>query len=387
MIKGIIMLNNIFRSQNFKFGEGAISGYIACLLAVLCFLGVLSFHFPQYLTTPELRANYNVDFLRQLLFVCLVISASLGLLNFVRNRNKRMGAFAWFFVIISIALGGHKVEVLDFEDSTFYLGMDWFILDLLGSTLIFIFIEKLIPHRKSQAVLRPQWQGDLNHFFVNHLLVGIVLLITNVFIHQTFAWAVYEDVQIFIAEMPFLLQLFSIVLVADIAQYVMHRLYHEVPVLWRFHSVHHSAKHMDWLAGSRQHILELIVTRTMVLTPIFLLGYSKQVIDLYVIIVGLQAVFNHANVQLKFGWLKYIIVTPQFHHWHHSSDDAAIDRNYAAHFAFLDYLLGTAVKSQPQWPDEYGVVGDYVPNGMYKQQLFPFKSVWRMLRKKLKKPS
>ena len=381
------MLNNIFRSQSFKFGEGAISGYIACLLAVLCFLGVLSFHFPQYLTTPELRVNYNVEFLRQLLFVSLVIAASLGLLNFVRNRNKRLGAFAWFFVIISIALGGHKVEVLDFEDSTYYLGMDWFILDLLGSTLIFIFIEKLIPHRKTQAILRPQWQGDLNHFFVNHLLVGIVLLITNVFIHQTFAWAVYEDVQVFIAEMPFLLQIFSIVLVADIAQYVMHRLYHEVPLLWRFHSVHHSAKHMDWLAGSRQHILELIVTRTMVLTPIFLLGYSKEIIDIYVIIVGLQAVFNHANVQLKFGWLKYIIVTPQFHHWHHSSDDAAIDRNYAAHFAFLDYLLGTAVKSQPQWPDEYGVVGDYVPNGMYKQQLFPFKSVWRMLRKKLSKPT
>jgi len=378
------MLKKIFREQNFHFGEGAISGYIACMLAVLCFFGVLSFHFPQYLTTPELRVNYNVEFLRQLMFVSLVIAGSLGLLNFVRNKNKRMGAFAWFFIIITIALGGHRVEVLDFEDTTYYLGMDWFILDLLGSTLIFIFIEKLIPHRKKQAILRPQWQGDLNHFFVNHLLVGIVLLITNVFIHKTFAWAVYEDVQAFINQMPFIAQLFCIVLIADLAQYVTHRLYHEVPVLWRFHAVHHSAKHMDWLAGSRQHILELIVTRSLVLTPIFLLGFSKDVIDIYVIIVGLQAVFNHANVQLKFGWLKYIIVTPQFHHWHHSSDDAAIDRNYAAHFAFLDYLFGTAVKGQTQWPEHYGVVGDYVPNGMYKQQLFPFKSVWRMLRKQFK---
>ena len=123
------------------------------------------------------------------------------------------------------------------------------------------------------------------------------------------------------------------------------------------------------------------------LTPNFLLGLSKTVIDIYVIIVGLQAVFNHANVQLKFGWLKYIIVTPQFHHWHHASDDAAIDRNYAAHFAFLDYLLGTAVKNQAQWPESYGVVGDYVPDGMYKQQLFPFKSVWRMLRKRINKPT
>ncbi|NRA19436.1 MAG: sterol desaturase family protein [Oceanospirillaceae bacterium] len=381
------MLNKIFKVNSFQFGEGAISGYIACMLSVLCFFGVLSFHFPQYLTTPELRVNYNVEFLRQLLFVSLVIAASLGLLNFVRNKNKRLGAFSWFFVIISIALGGHQVEVLDFQDTTFYLGMDWFILDLLGSTLIFIFIEKLFPHRKSQPILRPQWQADLNHFFVNHLLVGIVLLIANIFIHQAFASVVYLDAQLFIAQMPFLGQLFCIVLVADIAQYITHRFYHEVPVFWRFHAVHHSAKHMDWLAGSRQHILELIVTRSLVLAPIFLLGFSKQIIDLYVIIVGLQAVFNHANVQLKIGWLKYIIVTPQFHHWHHSSDDAAIDRNYAAHFSFLDYLLGTAVKSQPEWPESYGVVGDYVPNGMYKQQLFPFKSVWRMLRKKLHRSS
>ncbi|MGB1236924.1 MAG: sterol desaturase family protein [Pseudomonadales bacterium] len=376
------MLNKLFREQHFRFGEGSISGYIASMLAVLCFLGVLSFHFPQYLTTPELRANYNVEFLRQLLFVCLVISASLGLLNFVRNTNKRLGLFAWVFVLLSIALGGHTVEVGEYQSAEVYLGMDWFVLDLLGSTLIFIFIEKLIPHRREQPVLRPHWQGDLNHFFVNHLLVGVILLITNLFVHNAFGWAVFDSVQSAINSLPFAAQVFTIILVADLAQYVTHKLYHEVPVLWRFHAVHHSAKHMDWLAGSRQHILELIVTRSLVLTPIFLLGFSKEVIDIYVIIVGIQAVFNHANVQVNFGWLKYIIVTPQFHHWHHSSDDAAIDRNYAAHFSFLDYLFGSAVKGQAEWPKEYGVVGDYVPEGMYKQQKFPFQSVMRMIKKR-----
>jgi sterol desaturase/sphingolipid hydroxylase (fatty acid hydroxylase superfamily) len=110
-----------------------------------------------------------------------------------------------------------------------------------------------------------------------------------------------------------------------------------------------------------------------VLTPIFVLGFSQQIISLYVIIVGFQAVFNHANVNVKFGWLKYFIVTPQFHHWHHASDKAAIDRNYAAHFSFLDYLFGSAVKGQAECPKEYGVVGDYMPVGMLKQQIYPFK--------------
>jgi len=99
------------------------------------------------------------------------------------------------------------------------------------------------------------------------------------------------------------------------------------------------------------------------------------VIDAYIVIVGFQAVFNHANVSVRLGPLRYVIVTPNFHHWHHSQDDEAIDKNYAAHFAFLDHLFGTAVQSDRKWPEQYGVVGDYVPNGFLKQLAFPF--VWK----------
>jgi len=102
------------------------------------------------------------------------------------------------------------------------------------------------------------------------------------------------------------------------------------------------------------------------------MGFSKEVIDTYIVIVGFQAVFNHANVSVRLGPLRYIIVTPNFHHWHHSQDQAALDRNYAAHFAFLDYIFGTAVKSDQLWPEKYGVLGDYVPNGFVKQFKFPF---------------
>ena len=75
---------------------------------------------------------------------------------------------------------------------------------------------------------------------------------------------------------------------------------------------------MDWLAGSRQHIIELLITRTLVLAPIYVLGFSKEVIDAYIVIVGFQAVFNHANVSVRLGPLRYVIVTPNFHHWHHA---------------------------------------------------------------------
>lgn len=114
------------------------------------------------------------------------------------------------------------------------------------------------------------------------------------------------------------------------------------------------------------------LTRLAVLAPIFVLGFGQRVIDAYVIVVGFQAVFNHCNVDVRLGPLRHVIVTPNFHHWHHSRDTEAIDRNYAAHFAFLDHLFGTAVSAERKWPSRYGVVGDYIPLGFLKQQAFPF---------------
>ena len=91
-------------------------------------------------------------------------------------------------------------------------------------------------------------------------------------------------------------------------------------------------------------------------------------------VIGLAGdIFNHANVHLPWGPLKYLIVTPDFHHWHHSSDTVAIDRNYAAHYAFLDWIFGTAIRGQKGFPQRYGVVGDYMPDGFVRQQLFPLR--------------
>ena len=353
-------------------GRGLVSGTVALSLALLCFLGVLAFHFPQYLTTPQLRASYNVDMIRTLMFASMVLAGGLALVNIIFNRSRWLAAAAFLLVTATAVLGGSAVPVNDFADGTPYIGLDWFILDLLGSALIFIFVEKLFAHRKDQPIFRAEWQTDFHHFVVNHMVVGFVLLATNLMVHRFFGWAASDGIRGWVQGLNFWVALFLIVLVADLVQYATHRAYHEVPALWRLHAVHHSAKSMDWLAGSRQHILELILTRTLVLAPIYILGFSKEIIDAYIVIVGFQAVFNHANVNVRLGPLRYLIVTPNFHHWHHSQDDAALDRNYAAHFAFIDYLFGTAVKSKDVWPAQYGVKGDYVPNGFIAQLKFPF---------------
>ncbi|MGY4829596.1 sterol desaturase family protein [Sphaerotilaceae bacterium SBD11-9] len=354
-------------------GHGMVTGVIALSLAILCFLGVLAFHFPEYLTTPELRKSYNVDIIRKIMLAALVISGSLSLVNIIRGRARWLAVASFLIVAATVLFGAHSVPVNpNFPDHTPYIGLDWFILDLLGSTLIFVFIEKMWALRKEQPVFRAEWQTDMHHFIVNHMVVGFVLLATNLLVHKLFGWAANDGIRGWVAGLNFWVALFLIILVADLVQYWTHRAYHEVPLLWRLHAVHHSVKSMDWLAGSRQHILELLITRTLVLAPIYVLGFSKEVIDAYIVVVGFQAVFNHANVSVRLGPLRYLIVTPNFHHWHHSQDDEAIDKNYAAHFAFLDYFFGTAVKADREWPAQYGVLGDYVPNGFWKQVKFPF---------------
>ncbi len=353
--------------------KGLLSGIVALTLGGLSILAVLAYRFPAYLTTPELRKNYDPDQLRYVLAAALILSGGLSLFNVLLNRKRWLSSWAFAAVALALALGGPGVEVGDFPSQTPYLGVDWLVLDLLGSALVFVFIEKCFAHRKDQPVFRAQWQTDLKHFVVNHLLIGVGIILVNHGSRGVLAVVHGTHLPSFIAKMPFWPALLLCLLVADLAQYWTHRAYHEIPILWRLHAVHHSAPQMDWIAGSRLHPIELFLTRIFVLLPVFALGFSARVIDAYVIVVGFQAVFNHANVSVRLGPLSYVIVTPNFHHFHHSRDDEAIDKNYAAHFAFLDHLFGTAVASHKKWPNAYGVVGDYVPSTYLGQLVFPFR--------------
>jgi sterol desaturase/sphingolipid hydroxylase (fatty acid hydroxylase superfamily) len=352
-------------------GRGRISGVAAFSLAILCVLAVLAWHHPQYLTTPELRRRYDVELLRELLFAGLVVSGGTALFNVVLDRTRWLSWSALCLVTIAILLGGSRVPVGDFPDGTPYVGLDWMILDLLGSSVVFIAIEKLFPIDPRQPVFRAEWQTDFTYFIVNHLLIGLVLLVVNFLVHDLAVWSMFTPVQPLVAALPLVAEILLAILVADLIQYWVHRAYHEVPFLWPFHAVHHSVQTLDWMAGSRLHLVELVATRVAILGPLYALGFSKTAIDVYIVVVGFQAVFDHANVSLPWGRLERWIVTPRFHHWHHASDRAAIDRNYAAHFSFLDTIFGTRVADEAPRPAAYGLAGEELPRGFVRQQLHP----------------
>jgi len=358
-------------SRFFRLGDGRISGYLSLLLGTSSLLAVLAFRYPQFLTTADLRAVYDVDVLRVALRIGMWLALCLGGLTFVLGRRRRLGTIGVLLTLVAFGLGGYRVEVGPVAPQQFTVGVDWLVIDLLLTGLLFITLEKLIPKYPGQAVLRPEWQTDLGYFALNHLLVSLMLIAGNGFAPAVFGWAVNAKLQAFVQGLPFAAQLLLLLFCADFVQYWIHRSFHEVPALWKVHAVHHSTEHMDWLAGSRNHLLNVTVERSLVMVPLYLLGPSLEALNAYVVFAALQAVFIHANVRIPFGPLKYLLATPQFHHWHHSSEKPAIDTNYAVHLPLFDRLFGTYHMPMGLWPADYGTT-KRLPRTFWAQLRYPF---------------
>ena len=169
------------KSPEFRFGEGKISGWISVILGSLSVLGVLCFHFPDFLTTPQLRQAYTADQMRYLLGAGMIFSTAFGLITFILNRHKLMGAIGITLTLLALWGGGASVQVGPRYAAPGYIGLDWFILDLLLSAMMFIFLEKMWPHFREQAILRPDWWHDLRYFLVNHLLIGVYAFAAAIF--------------------------------------------------------------------------------------------------------------------------------------------------------------------------------------------------------------
>lgn len=370
------MLIDDDKARPFTLGEGSISGYLSIALGVLSCLGVLCFRFPDLLTTPELRKGYDLEMLRWLLAAGMVFSAGFGMLTFLLHRHRAMGALGISLTLLAMWLGGAWVQVGPRYDLPGYLGLDWFILDLLMSAVVFIFLEKAFPRHPDQPVIRPDFWHDGRYFLFNHLIIGLFLFVTASAVPWLFSWTLNEGLQAWFRALPWLAQFALIMITADLVEYWLHRTMHETPWLWRIHAVHHSAEYMDWMAGSRLHILEPLVTRALVMLPAFILGAEKGPLLAYVVFAGFQAGLAHANVGIDFGPLKYVFNTPQFHHWHHSSEREAVDRNYAAHLPVIDWIFGTYHMPARRWPAKYGVIDEKLPKGICRQFLYPFRRDW-----------
>lgn len=363
-------------------GSGWLSGTASVFLGALSVLAVLCLRYPGLLVMEELRAHYPVGLVRGILEAAIALSFFLGLISGVLRRRKALAVTGIALAWLAMLLGGPQVPLGAVGEAHYYLGLDWFVLELLLLTLVFVPLERLLPYRPDQGVFRKGWLTDLQHFFVSHLFVQVLTYLTLWPATVFFAGLTGPGLHQLVQSQPLWLQALEVMLIADLSEYGIHRLFHVVPWMWRFHAVHHSVEHMDWIAGSRLHLLDIIVIRGVTFLPLYLLGFAAPAVYAYLLLVSFHAVFVHANVRYRLGAYEQVFGMPRFHHWHHSSQPEAIDKNFALLFPWIDRLFGTQYLPRGQWPSRYGVAGYTLPEGWWRQTLWPFQRPQKTLSDK-----
>src|SRR6185312_15227260 len=193
---------------------------------------------------------------------------------------------------------------------------DWFVLNVIFTGILFIPVERLFAHKKHQALFREEWREDRFYYLVSSLLIQVLTFLSMAPAGAIASHTQWTSFRHWVGSQPFWIQLPEIMFLTDVVQYFVHRAFHRVPFLWKFHAVHHSARTMDWMAGARMHFLEILVLRGTTVVPMTILGFGPTALHLYILLVYLHSTFIHSNVHWNFDRLGKFLVTPRFHHWH-----------------------------------------------------------------------
>jgi lathosterol oxidase len=351
------------------FGSGWISGTIGAVLGIAGMCGAACLLEPSLFVTPEVRA-IAPEGMRLVVVVTIALASALGVVSLCLRKKKTLGLVALIASALGAALLAFVREGAPADGVAAdapWLALDAFALNLLLYTAAFVPLERICA-RLPQPTFRPEWQTDLAWFASSALFVQFTTFV--VLAPGNALSAMFPAAAEWTAPLPLLVQFCAIVLCADLVQYWIHRACHRVPFLWRFHAVHHSAEAMDWLAGSRLHLVDALLTRALVFAAIAVLGFDLRAVAAYLVFVGAQATFVHCNVGWRMAWLERFLVTPRFHHWHHAAE--LRDVNFAVHLPWLDRLFGTW-RMPDGWPRSYGLAdGAKGWRGFVRQMVGPF---------------
>jgi sterol desaturase/sphingolipid hydroxylase (fatty acid hydroxylase superfamily) len=226
------------------------------------------------------------------------------------------------------------------------------VVNLAVLAAIFVPLERTFPARRWQRIVRPKLVVDACFFFGGYLVTATIALavlhgIDHVvrgrlpaLAHVSIAWALSAPTM---PTMPTVVQVVVAVVLGDLVVYWFHRACHRFDFLWRFHAVHHSSEHLDWLAAHREHPFDGVATQICMNFPAIALGVPVRHLAGIAVLRGVWAVFVHSNVRLPLGPLKWILGAPELHHWHHAKleGESRVVHNYANLAPYLDWIFGT----------------------------------------------
>jgi sterol desaturase/sphingolipid hydroxylase (fatty acid hydroxylase superfamily) len=248
--------------------------------------------------------------------------------------------------------------------------------------VVFIPLERLFALRPMK-IFRKGIVTDVGYYFLNGIVPALVLSSPLALV----AWWTHRLLPAgfisMVVGLPLWARLFAGMVAGEVGYYWGHRWSHEIPLLWRFHAVHHSAEEVDYLVSTRAHPVDIVFSRLCEFTPMYVLGLASPVdfkgslVPVLVTVIGtLWGFFIHANVNWRFGPLEWLISTPAFHHWHHTNDGPeVINKNYAPLLPWVDWLFGSLYLPKDKQPERYGINQPMSPI-LFGQLVEPF-MVWR----------
>lgn len=223
---------------------------------------------------------------------------------------------------------------------------------LLLLAVVFVPLERLFLARQ-QPVFRARWWTDLAFLLGQSWLWSALVIAILSALSAPMRALTPEAARETFAGLPWALQAVCVLLLGDLCVYWGHRLSHQIPLLWRFHRVHHTASRLDWLAAYREHPLDGLYTQLVVNTPAILLGFPLSTVAGVAVFRGMWGVFIHSNVRMELGPLKYLFGAPILHHWHHDRDTGG-SCNYANLMPVMDLLFGT-YREPDMEPEHLGI--------------------------------
>ena len=203
-------------------------------------------------------------------------------------------------------------------------------------------------------------KGEIGYYFLNNLLPALLLATPLALVAATSRQLLPAAWLSLLAATPFAVKLLVSLLLSELCSYWGHRWSHEWPILWQFHARHHEPQQVNWLTNSHNHPIDILWARITALFPVYALGFAAPVAGrdnlipiLLLFFSAFWSFFIHANVRWRLGPLEKILVTPAFHHWHHTNDEWR-DHNYATLLPVMDRIFGTH-HLPDQFPPNYGI--------------------------------
>lgn len=219
----------------------------------------------------------------------------------------------------------------------------------LGGIFFFLALELVAPYRQSSVSKIKRWITNIALTILNSAILQLV------FAGAVATTAVYVTIHqlgvLNLVPLPLWFRLLVTVAFMDFILYIWHLLNHEVPLLWRFHRVHHSDLNMDVSTATRFHIGELTISAIIKITLVFLLGASLVGVVAFETLLVLLAQFHHSSLKVpkwfeKSFWV--LFVPPSMHRIHHSVIIKERNTNYGTIFSIWDRLLGTLLTNVDQ---------------------------------------